>query len=169
MVVHQPLQPLRAILHRTHNTRRLCAAAICLGICLAGECLSIRQAREVRQVGGVGLGQSVRATADLHLANGQRLHFSPFTAQQRHHRPIGAQVLHRWPVWRRWPLALKPLNLSGLLGDIGGPSSLGVPPHRRFIQFDSPEEGDFRRRLLEWHLGALPRHAFGERGAQLAW
>jgi hypothetical protein len=65
-----------------------------------------RQAREVRQVGGVRLGQAIRVTLHLHFTHRQGFHFSPQATHQRHHGTVGAQVLDRGSCWRRWPLAL---------------------------------------------------------------
>ena len=114
-------------------------------------------------------GQAIRTRPYLHLANRQRFDFSPFTADQRHHGAIRAQILHRWASWCRRPLTLQPFSFGGLLCDIRGASGLGVSPNGGFLQLDAPEEGHFGNRLFERHLRPQPRHAFRQCGAQLTW
>src|SRR5712691_8447570 len=104
----------------------------------------------------------------FHFPNRQCFGLGPLATHQRHHGPVGAQVLYGRSSGCRWSFALQLLDFVGLLGDVRGPSRLGVPPHRRFIQLHSPEESHVRRRLLERHLGPQSSHTFGQRGAQLA-
>ena len=108
---------------------------------MVGERLSVRQAREVRQVGGLRLGQPIVSRSHLYGANRERFDFRPFTSDEWDHRAVGTQILHRWPIWSQWSLALQTLQVGRLISDIGRAGGLGVPPHRRFLQRDVPEEG----------------------------
>jgi hypothetical protein len=117
----------------------------------------------------MGFGQPVRTALHFDITDRERLDFSPLAPDQRNHGPVGAEVLHRWPIWRWRSLAFQPFSFSRLFGDVRSASGLGVSPHGGFIQLDAPEEGDVGDRLLERHLGAQSSHTLGQRGAQLAW
>src|SRR3989442_10575767 len=114
------------------------------------------------------LGQPILSSSHFDRGKRQRFDFSPFTSDQRDHGSIRTQVLHGWPLWSRGSLTLQSRQVDRLFGNVGGAGSLGIPPHRRFIQLDVPEEGQFCRRLLERHARAQPHYALRQRGAQLA-
>ena len=88
MDVHQGLQPVRSIHHRTDLFGLDHLAPACLHFCQIRKVGSIRQAGEIREVSTWTCSGS--AELSRNLSDGQRADFCPFSPGQGNHGSIGA-------------------------------------------------------------------------------
>jgi hypothetical protein len=165
MPVHEALDPLRPIAHRTHRPRRLGSAPVRLHQRQVPKALRLGQTRDIGELRRLDQPRPPLPHRGLDRPDRQDLDLRPLLVRPGDHGPIHAEPLDPGPRGRRRQVPLDGLHsrrLDRLIRRAGG---LGRPPQRRRGERYTGEEGLGFGCLRKGHSSAQADQALGPPGA----